>query len=635
MFSKRNHSGSIPGFHSGPVGFVFPAIQYMIAVVGAVGALGSVGVTSSESGKGSGSMDRDVFIVVDVSGSVPQANNTSERVVLQSMIEEARLLASKLVAGSFFPEDFPDWKWDEALLVSPLREIVAPGNTTHRMSGPGKRAVIVPFGEKSTVHPTPTSEPFQKFPDEYESFVQKNYPTSYKDQNTYITLARARTAELAESLQIKRYYFLMITDAEQDPKAEYTEGESNLLKRWDSKNFVPDKTRIGLFEYTKEGFENRNFQIDVWRVDLDLPPADARIVVSSPVVGRPVAPGSIQVDWSIERAGQGTLLQPQGYNYFVSVVNPETGALLQSFPVKDQHSASISVATPGTYRLTITGSRDAASGEATLPPVLGAAELSLEVADTPPPSQELPFSLALGVPPLVAGRDGLFNWEFESSSPGEVMPEGELTIRALDLRDQTEVAQVKTRAKAWKTQFVRSGDYRLRFEFRPDVPVPGLNYYFFEQTVSVAEPGADDGSPGAPATRETAQEVASAAALQFLLPRNNSETSSKKVIFRWSLAPKTDVPVTQYKLKFSGPEKFEKTSPTSGFAWTFEKPGRYTAQLSVTAPVSLAKSVKPAQVVFTVKGGGGGSIWLVLLLAAAGGGGYYYWKYHSKTKRHR
>lgn len=633
MFRKRIHPVSFPRLSERSVGGAFLLVLVLIAMIGTVATFGAIGVVPSDSEKVVVSVDRDVFVVVDVSGSVTQADNAADREVLQGMIKDARQLAAKLVSGTFVSEDFPYWQWDDALLDTPLREIVTPGNTTHRMSGPGKRAVIVPFGEKSTIHPTPISEPFQNFPGELESFLEKNYPTAYEDQNTYITLARARTAELAESLQIKQYYFLMITDAVQDPKAAYTEAETKLLNRWDSKMFVPDKTLIGLFKYVRKGFESRKFEINVWRVDLELPPAEERIVISSPVAGKAVAPGSIPVDWSIEGSGKGTLLQPQGYNYFLSVTNAETGALLQSFPVKDQHSASISVETAGNYQITITGSRDAGSPKSNLPAALGSAELALVVADAPPPPRELPLKLALGVPPLMAGRDALFTWEFESETPGEALPDGELTIRAVDLADQAEVAQVKTRAQAWKTVFAKSGDYRLRFEFRPDVPIPGLEYYFFERTVSVAADTPDGGAPVVTNTREVAAEKPLGTALQFLLPRNNSESSSSKVIFRWSVAPKTAEPITQYKLKFTGPENFEKVSPTSGFAWTFDKPGRYTVQLSVASPPSLVKTVKPAQIAFTVKGGSGGALVMVLLLAAAGGGGYYYWKYHMKTKK--
>jgi len=634
MSCKRNQLGLSRRFPGSSVFAISLLGVFMTSMIGVIWTFGTMGAVPSDSDKTAASTERDVFVVVDVSGSVPLADNASDREALQAMILDARQLASKLISGTFSSTDFPDWQWSDSLLVSPLREIVTPGNTTHRMSGPGKRVVIVPFGDKPAVHPTPTSDPLQDFPGEFETFLEKNYPTSYVDQNTYVTLARARTAEVAESLQIKRYYFLMITDAEQDPRTPYTEEETNLLNRWDSENFVADKTRIGLFKYVRKGFESRKFQIDVWKVDLDLPPAEARIVIASPVPGKPVAPGAIKVDWSIERAGEGALMQPQGYNYFISLINPETGALLQSFPVKDQHSANISIETAGTYRLTITGSRAASAPESTLPPVLGAAEVSLDVADAPPPSRELPLKMALGVPPLVAGRDALFNWEFDTETQGEALPEGELTIRASDVIDGKEVAQVKTRAQAWKTQFAKSGDYRLRFEFRPDVPIPGTEYLFFEQTISVAASGVDGGSPTEPGTRVVSPVVAPEIALQFLLPRNNSITTTKKVIFRWSV-PKTAEPVTQYRLKISGPENVDKVSPTSGFAWTFAKPGRYTAQLSVSSPASLAESVKSAQIAFTVKGGSGGAFWLVLLLVAAGAGGYYYWKYHMKTKKRR
>ncbi len=262
----------------------------------------------------SAAIARDVFVVVDVSGSVTQAGKTTERAAVQKMVEDGKRLVIDLVRGSFRAEDFPDWKWGEQLLVSPLLEIVTANDARQPMSGLGKRAVIVPFADKAITHPAATSAPFLSFPSDFETFVGKEYPTSYRDQNTYVTLARARTAELAESLQIRQYYFLMVTDAVQDPKAAYSEDETKLLNRWDSENFVAAKTRIGLFEYAAEGLDSRNFQVDVWKVDLDLAPASARITTIAPASGATISPGIIDVQWEVATGESGTRSRPSGYS---------------------------------------------------------------------------------------------------------------------------------------------------------------------------------------------------------------------------------------------------------------------------------------------------------------------------------
>lgn len=568
-------------------------------------------------------ISRDVFFLVDVSASVPQGKDQATRGKVKTMIREGRLLATRLVTGGFNATDFPDWRWDGDLLTSPLGEIVASAGKAPQMCGSGKRIIILPFGDKSVDHPAAISKPLLDFPGDFERFVEENFPSSYRDQQTYLTLARARTAALAESLQINQYYFFKITDAEQDPNSSYNAEERTMIERWESENFVHHKTRIGLFKYVGQGLGSRQFQVDVWKVDLELPPAPARILVTSPASGAEVATGDLTVEWSVAGDSGAAPTQPGGFSYFVSLLDPDSGALVQSLTVKEAHRAVLPIGTPGRYRLTVTGTRQE-GGTTSLPEVLGQADVSFSVKDPPPSPKEMPLRLALGVPPLVAGEEALLTWEVESTEAGGTPPSGEFTLIAFESESGLEAVSGRTRENKWRTTFPKAGDYRLRFELRPFEAVPGLECYFFESTVSV--------EAKAPVPKKAKEpEPAAAPAIQFLLPRHNSTSRSKKIVFRWSTTASATT-VTQYRIRVTGPERMDQPTPTSGFAHTFKKAGRYTVQVSVSAPPELAETVKPAQIAFSIEGGGGGTLWFLVIFGLGGGAGYYFWR-QKKSKR--
>ena len=266
------------------------------------------------------------------------------------------------------------WQPDPQYLFEPLKSIVAGSAGAQPMSGPTRRVILIPFGDKKVNHTPLMSAPITSFPADFNGFLAEHYPKTYRDQLTYLSLARATTAAVAETQGIRQYYFFAVTDALADSKSDYNESEDAKLKRWGSKNFVPDKTRIGVFEYRRAGVDPKNFQVDVWRVELELPPPPAEITLLKPRDGAALS-GKTPLEWAIRKEG-GRPYQPLGLNFNLSIVRTDTGAQVHAEQVSNAFSTVANLDGVGEYRLIIDGSR-AVDASPDLPQTLGRLDTTL------------------------------------------------------------------------------------------------------------------------------------------------------------------------------------------------------------------------------------------------------------------
>jgi len=163
----------------------------------------------------------NVFILVDVSGSRAK----------DPIRPEAKQQVYSLILGQYSANG-----WDAFRIID--KKILDLVNSTNKQAliSQNSWVCIMPFGNQ---------EAYKKFtiiqnknsPMDFQNFFNQNYPSIYKDQDTYIQIAEAFTASLAKTYNIDEYYMVIITDGlgDQDDtnsKNTYDPFEENLLLEW-------------------------------------------------------------------------------------------------------------------------------------------------------------------------------------------------------------------------------------------------------------------------------------------------------------------------------------------------------------------------------------------------------------------
>ncbi len=154
----------------------------------------------------------NVFIVVDVSKSVKQ----SELLSAKSLVND--LLTGNEIDNTLFYVD---------------------GNISRNALLPGSRIMIMPFGDKSTIMNYVPNIDIVHNPSEINSFIDQNFPIIPKDNWTYISLAKARVAEIANKKKIDDYTLIFISDNISDDfggKPDYSVYEQALVDNYNTQN---------------------------------------------------------------------------------------------------------------------------------------------------------------------------------------------------------------------------------------------------------------------------------------------------------------------------------------------------------------------------------------------------------------
>jgi hypothetical protein len=162
---------------------------------------------------------QNVVILVDVSGSIPQQARTNTKEVVKDI-----LLGRRISDPNFYYEKDPS---------STLPVTSAP------LVSNGSRILLIPFGEKLTsdyVKETTISN----FPNDVTNFIDINYPTVFKDNFTFLTLAKAKAAQQAKNRGLSNFLLLVISDGVNDFTAgkspNYTGYEQQLVENFNSKS---------------------------------------------------------------------------------------------------------------------------------------------------------------------------------------------------------------------------------------------------------------------------------------------------------------------------------------------------------------------------------------------------------------
>lgn len=291
-----------------------------------------------------------VFVLVDVSGSVPKSGS--------SIQNEAKQLAKDFCMGKFNSAQYSDWEWIGP--KDPLIESMIAGTNTQPLLDPAKDGylMIMPLGEKDTYRQYRV-ERLQQAGVGLDEFFTKHYPTVFRDKYTYVTVAIASAASVAKGTGIDSYYMVLITDElshTQSISANYTREEEELIAAWGTANAQNVKLA------TLKNRTKREFQISFHKVQVSRIP----IVPKSPgpdnfdkkelnlirPVGKqaspePVSGGSISAIWNC--LGCDTTTE---FTIRLSPVGAIQGESAQTRKTRDRTTRFV-VGSNGVYRLTL------------------------------------------------------------------------------------------------------------------------------------------------------------------------------------------------------------------------------------------------------------------------------------------
>jgi len=152
----------------------------------------------------------NIFVLVDKSKSVKQSDQLQARQLL------VNILSGTQVDGSV---------WRQS------------GNYSFRQVAPGTKFMIMPFGDKATVMNYSALINIIGAASDIANYVNLYYPTQLTDDWTFITLAKARLAEIAKENGIDTYQLIFISDNTSDDfggNAGYNTYEQELVNTYNT-----------------------------------------------------------------------------------------------------------------------------------------------------------------------------------------------------------------------------------------------------------------------------------------------------------------------------------------------------------------------------------------------------------------
>lgn len=184
----------------------------------------------------------DVFVLVDVSGTMKDANANME----------AKIIVQEILLGEF---DYSKWQtrgWNKN-----NTEDVIP---SEKILKQGSRFCLIPFGNMNRVH-NYTRHVFQN-KDIFNSFYASHFPESFNDGWTYLTLAKAYVGSIAITDKIKNAYVFIYTDGRPESTKEPYDNFNQQI--------VDDLEYAGSNSFKKIGILRKNansrfhYDIEVW-----------------------------------------------------------------------------------------------------------------------------------------------------------------------------------------------------------------------------------------------------------------------------------------------------------------------------------------------------------------------------------
>ena len=296
-----------------------------------------------------------VFVLVDVSGSVKKEDMSSAKQALIDVLLGNQLSNANVPSSLGTVQDLAQCK----------------------MKTGGKLA-IMKFGNKQTIlsnNPIPVV--IQNLPGDIYQTVNTSYPLLPTDNKTYLTLAKAKVAEYAKSIQLKQYRLYIISDNISDDygkngKPDYTDYERSLAESYGT---TSSGVKPGSSTKVKLNFAlNKDFVIEfVPTIDISkytLPPGSGIIIppdstpqirISSYSGGTKIKPvkvngSNLNISWSCSNC-------PQGAKFTVTVSGMSGNKFRPKIPVIASQSYSLSNLPGGDYRITVGGQNLNASSD--------------------------------------------------------------------------------------------------------------------------------------------------------------------------------------------------------------------------------------------------------------------------------
>jgi hypothetical protein len=130
------------------------------------------------------------------------------------------------------------------------------------------KLILMKFGTKATIiNYSPIITSISNFPSQLVSIIDSYYPSSTTDNATFISLAKAKIAEIAKSNKINEYRLILISDNLYDDyggKPNYSSYEQQLVDGYNtSKNPISE----GPADVFKNNSDNK-YQIRIQRIDI-------------------------------------------------------------------------------------------------------------------------------------------------------------------------------------------------------------------------------------------------------------------------------------------------------------------------------------------------------------------------------
>lgn len=156
-----------------------------------------------------GYCQQHITILTDVSGSVPPKRAKDSREIIESVL-----------LGNFKPGSYPDWKITEPAIAGSLQNILK-GNAGSPIISNGSKILLYKVGEKESTKSSLVKTVIAQ-PNDLTTFLNQNYPTTFKQKWTYLQLARGISACEASKNSITSFLSIEATD---DRNSESNQGD--------------------------------------------------------------------------------------------------------------------------------------------------------------------------------------------------------------------------------------------------------------------------------------------------------------------------------------------------------------------------------------------------------------------------
>ena len=267
----------------------------------------------------------NIFILVDVSKSVKQ----NELLNAKQLVKD--FLTGNPINSSVFITD---------------------GNVQPSLLRAGSKIMIMPLGERTTVMNYIPNIMDVNNQAEIISFIEQNFPITPRDNWTYISLAKARMAEIAKKKNINNYKLIFVSDNISDDfggRPNYSAYEQQLVDGYNTQsNPVREEPGIRI-----KLISNNAFSVFIQKIDVSgyTPPAPLKIELttfkggtsSKPIVHKE---NKITIGWFCKNAPKNAQ-----YKIRVSPINI-SGEKTQTFSATG-NSYNISNLSNGKWKITV------------------------------------------------------------------------------------------------------------------------------------------------------------------------------------------------------------------------------------------------------------------------------------------